>query len=123
VEYAQVAIDNDDALYRRLAPHCIKPGNAISSAAFKTRNQWDTQISVDLARLTTPHQCLAMVANRPGFKLGRFVARVPRSLGFEVRHDPQPDNPAHCIIRGANDEHKSRAMASQMTIVPDEEIR
>ena len=114
-----VIIDDDDALYRRLAPHCIKPNNVVSSAAFKTRNQWDTEISVDLARLTTPRQCLAMVGNRPGFKLGRFAARVPRSLAFEVRHDPQQNSLAHCVIRGANDEHKSRAMARQMTIVPE----
>ena len=120
MEHDTVAIGDDDVLYRRLAPHCIKPGNVVSSAAFKTRNEWDTQISVDLARLTTLRQAMAAVAHRPGFRLGSLVAWVPRSLGFEVRHDPQPDSPAHSLITGANDEHKSRAMARQVTLLPED---
>jgi hypothetical protein len=116
------AIADDDMLYRRLASHCIRPGDTVSSAAFKTRNQWDREISVDLARLTTPARAFAPVAHRPGFKLGRIVAGVPRALGFEVRHDPRPDNEAHTLIVGDNSEALSRRLARAVTIVADEEL-
>ena len=71
----------------------------MDSAAFKVRGRPDPQISVDLARLTTPQATLVR-APRPGFGLGVLVARDPRSLGLTVRHHPLPDNAAHSLIEG-----------------------
>ena len=54
-----VDMADDDDLYRRVVPYFIVEGDRISSAAFKDRRgKPDTSISVDLARLTTPIECL-----------------------------------------------------------------
>ena len=113
-----VEIDNDDQLYRRLIirDH-INPDGSVNSAAFKGRN-WkpDPHISVDLAKLTTPEKCLAY-PGRPGFSVGMLVARVPRSLGFTVRHAPEPDNYAHSLIEGNNERKKCRLLAEATTVI------
>ncbi len=113
-----VEIDNDDQLYRRLITRDhINPDGSVNSAAFKGRN-WkpDPHISVDLAKLTTPEKCLAY-PGRPGFSVGMLVARVPRSLGFTVRHAPEPDNYAHSLIEGNNDRKKCRLLAEATTVI------
>lgn len=47
-------IEDDDELYRRLAPEHVNPDGTVNSAALKGRNKrYDLSISVDLARLTT----------------------------------------------------------------------
>ena len=107
-------IQDDDELYRRLAPEHVNPDGAVNSAAFKRRKEYDPSISVDLARLTTPQETLA---SRPHFGVGILVAGVPRRLGFAVRHDPLPDNPAHSLIEGDNNREKSRLLAEAMTVL------
>jgi hypothetical protein len=47
---------------------------------------------------------------------------VPRSLGLEVRHDPLPDNPAHALIAGPNTEAISHALASQVALLPAQDL-
>ena len=106
-------IADDDQLYRRLAPEHVNPDGTVNSAAFKRGKQYDQSISVDLARLTTPARVLA---SRPGFGLGILPTSVPRSMGFTVRHDPLPDNPAHSLIEGDNDRAKSRLLAEAITV-------
>lgn len=104
------AIADDDALYRRLAPGHIDPDGSVNSAAFKLRGRPDFSISVDLAKLTTPEEALAR-APRPEFGLGVLLARDARALGFSVRPDPLPGNPAHALIEGPNDRAKCRRLA------------
>src|ERR1700742_289840 len=84
---------DDDGLYRRIAPSFLKPDGSVASAAFKTNGKPDDQISVDLARMTTPQRC-AERAMRPGFAVGELIAGECRSLGFAVRHDPLGENDA-----------------------------
>ncbi len=112
-----IEISDDDQLYRRLITRFhINPDGTVNSAAFKGRN-WkpDPSISADLAKLTTPEQCLAH-AGRDGFSIGVLLARVPRTLGFTVRHAPEPDNDAHALIEGKNDRSTCRLLA-EATIV------
>jgi hypothetical protein len=113
-----VEIDDDDELYRRIVHYFVLDDGRISSSAFKDRRgKPDRSISVDLARLTTPEACLARAPN-PSFQLGVLVAGGPRSLGFEVRHDPLPDNAAHALIEGQNTPEKCRRLAEMTRLVP-----
>lgn len=115
-------IDDDDALFRRIAPDFVKKDGSVSTSAFKRNRVPDNEISLELEALSSPEEC----SNRgktPGFAVGRFVARLPRSLGFDVYHDPLPNdeypdaaNYAHCIAVGENDEVKCKWLALGTTI-------
>jgi len=109
----EVVID-DDALYRRLAPGWINDDGTVNSAAYKLNGKPANRFSVDLARLTTPE---ATASGRPGFGVGQFYARDVRVLEFEVWHDPEDGNDAHCTVDGTNDRIKCRALAKQTTVL------
>ena len=100
-------IDDDDELYRRIAPHFFKQDGSISSSAYKVNGRPDKEISVNLAYLTTIDKTLQ---DRPTFGIGSLIARYPREIELEVVHDPiYPDNKAHSLIKGAHtNEHCSR---------------
>jgi hypothetical protein len=116
-------IADEDILYRRIARHAVRKDGTVSSSAFKVRNEPDNSISVDLARLTTPEATVSR-APKPGFGVGAFAAKIPRSLGFIARHDPKDDNPAHSLIEGENTEEKCYELASkiQVLIQPDPQL-
>jgi len=113
-----VSITRDDNLFRRLAPDFIKPDGRVASVAYKSRKQPDPNISVNLARLSSPE---ATRASRPTFGVGSVSAAVPIDMGLTVQHDPQPDNCAHTLIRGACEmEHcYLLAEATQVILPPD----
>jgi hypothetical protein len=92
-------IEDDDELYRRLAPPFFKADGTISSSAYKLKGRPDKEISVNLAYLTTVEETLH---SRPNFGLGSLFARSPREIDLKVVHDPQnPDNESHSLIKGA----------------------
>jgi hypothetical protein len=103
-------IRDDDVLYRRLANHQVNKDLTVNSSAFKRAGSFETAISVDLARMTDPQTSVDR-AGRARFRLGRFEARHARELGFDVKHDPLPGNPAHVLIRGPNDQEIARTLA------------
>ena len=120
VGYESVQIENiedDDGLYRRLSPDQMYPDGTVNSNAFKSGGKPDASISVDLAKLTTAQDALARGGNRPGFAVGELFARLPRDLGFSVRHHPLPDDNAHSLIEGENDRKKCRLLAETTTVV------
>ena len=113
VEPEQIA--DDYWLYRRLAVHNIRQSDGTVHYNAFMRNadprgrkkEPDPDVSVDLARLTTPEQSLA-VADRPDQGIGAIQAGFPRALApgrIEVVHTPvleppERRNPAHASIRG-----------------------
>lgn len=101
-------IEDDDELYRRIAPLFFKADGSISSSAYKLNGRPDKEISVNLAYLTTVEKTLK---DRPNYGLGSLIARSPRDIGLDVVHDPQEDldNVSHSLIKGAcANEHCSR---------------
>ena len=112
-----VAIDPEDELYRRLASNHIRPDGSVNSAAFKTGDVYDTEISVDIAKLTNPQESVDRVG-RAGFRLCRVKAKHPRSLGFTVAPDPLPNNRAHALLTGENNKTTSRALARHCEVIP-----
>lgn len=107
-------IADEDELYRRLAPHHIKDGGRVSLSAFKRGKAPDPEVSVNLARLTTVAE---MLAPRPEHGVGMLPARLPRSMGLTVRHDPAPDNDAHTVIEGQTSRQQPRELAEGTIIV------
>ena len=88
----------------------------MKSVAFKLGGAPDNQISVDLARLTTPQESVGR-ANKSGCGLGVLQAKIPRSLDFNVEHKPIPSNPAHSQIEGQNNKQKCRLLAEATEVV------
>ncbi len=127
---AREEIADEDWLYRRLGIHSIRKAdgsvhyNAFMRSAEPTGRlkEPDSEVSVDLARLTTPERSLA-VAGKPNQGIGAIHAGFPRSLGLDVVHapieePPERRNPAHSLILGnQGDEAMDRcqAMAEEMT--------
>jgi hypothetical protein len=109
-----VTLDPDDELLRRLHLDAVK-GDVVTSAAYKTRNEYDQEISVHIAKLLDdPRQVLA---TRPLFGVGVITVADARSLGFEVRPDPLPDDAAHALLIGANSRQKARQLAALTRIL------
>jgi hypothetical protein len=97
-------IASDDDLYRREISYQVNPDGKVNSAAFKLKHpkRADPSISVYWSRLISPEECRDL-ANIPGVGVASLKARVPRSMGFTVRRDIQPDDhPAHSLIEGAS---------------------
>lgn len=107
-EYEVELIRDDDLLYRRFHPTSLRLDGTIDFSAFTKHNsgELDPEISVDLARKTTPEGTLAAVPPRLVNVLGLGVLKAGdvRRLGFTVRHDPKPKNRAHSLIEGAKTE-------------------
>jgi hypothetical protein len=115
---AEVSIDPDELLYRRLAPKShIKPDGSIASTAYKLDGRPDFEPSVDLAKVTTPQESLSR-AGRAGFQLGELRVGSIISLGFKVRPDPIDGNPAHCIIEGNTSMNACSLLAENTRLVP-----
>jgi hypothetical protein len=107
-----VEIADDDELYRRLAPdHVSQDRRSVRRNAFRVNTGYPRQISVDLKRLT--NSPLDSLQTRPTFGIGVLKVGDVRELGFTVRHDPLPDNPAHCLIEGDN----SRETADRLALI------
>jgi len=118
---ANVILD-DDQLYRRLSSHQINPDGSVNSSAFKRGDVYETMISVDVARMTTPEASVER-AKKAGVKLGGFGAGRARAFGFSVNHNPLPDNAAHALVEGENNKAKSRELAKWVSVLPGVESR
>lgn len=131
VEREQIA--DDDWLYRRLAVnHIRKVDGSVHPTAFMRnsdprgrKKEPDPDVSVDLARLTTPEQAL-IVADRPNLGIGAIQAGFPRGLArgqIDVIHTPEEapadrPNRAHASIRGNEGEgalDRCSQMAEEMS--------
>jgi hypothetical protein len=82
----------DDQFYRYIHPKLADEEGWPNSGAFD-----DDELSVDWARLTTLNE--ALVA-RPRHGVVAITKATCDELGLDVRHDPLPGNPAHCLILG-----------------------
>ena len=112
-------VDDDDQLYLRVLRIHLKAGGRVSSAAFKDRQGHPkNDISVDLARLTTPNETLTR-DQRPIFGLGVLVARDVRALGFVVEHQPVDGNTAHVRIAGESSKAMCLLLAESTRLLLD----
>ena len=93
-----VVITGEDVLRRHIHPTQIYDDGSVSVAAFKT-----TDMSLDLCRMRTLEESCAAA---PGKGMAEFAAKVASDAQLVVEFDPikddprDPDNPAHCVIKG-----------------------
>lgn len=111
-----VEIEDNDELYRRIFPEYVRANGTVSLKAFMLSGYPDPQVSVDLARLTTPEEAVSR-AKEPGYGLGAIVAQLPRSLGLTVRHDPIPNHYSHSLIIGENTKEKCKRLAEGVRLM------
>ena len=89
---------DDDDLFRRVSPEQIvadeksEGGFRLSTAAFTP-----IELSVDVAKETTPAKCLDTY---PEHSLVAFRAGLARSVNQIVTRAPVPDNSAHALVIG-----------------------
>lgn len=117
-------IGPSDLLYRRLVESYFRRRDrTLTSGAFYLRGKPDPEVSVDLARLTTPE---ATASKKPGSGVGQLRTEVPRNLDLDVRHDPHPEtdpeNAAHSVIVGmvptsTGDKERCRRLANATQIL------
>jgi len=85
-----------DELYRRFPRQFLKDDGTLSTAAFQNTSR-TTEMSVDLARLTTPSKT---ALNNENYGVASFEAGAARQLDQEVYHNPTIENNAHSTVRG-----------------------
>lgn len=107
---------NDDELYRRVPDYWIHEDGTPSSAAFSNTSKTD-DMSVDLARLTSPQKTISEYTN---FGIASFLAGYARKLNQKVLHDPIPENLAHSNVRGKKNSkiRKKLAEGSRIILLP-----
>ena len=109
-----IDLDPGDELLRRLHFDAVK-GDIVTSAAYKTSNQYDQAISVHIAKLL--EDPLQILATRPLFGIGAITVADAESLDFEVRPDPLPADAAHALLVGTNSRQKAKQLAALTRIL------
>ena len=109
-------IGPEDLLYRRLSRDVVQDGR-VNRGAYYFRGEPDSQISVDLARLTTPEQTRLRARDPSRAGVGELQAAVPLNLGFTIRHAPEEGNPAHCLIEGRTTKDLCQRLADATRII------
>src|SRR5208337_1024367 len=89
-------VDPVEELYRFVTVRSfwVVPENRPSSSLFDD----PPRVSVTIASLTSIEECQAQLTNdlsRPNGGMVSFNCGLARQLGFDARHEPEKDNPAH----------------------------
>jgi hypothetical protein len=104
--------DKDD-LYRRFPNEYIDENGNLSSVAFQNTTGTD-DMSVDLARLTTP-EIAALDNNIYGLSI--IKTGFARSLNQIVFHSPLEDNKAHSTVQGKKSRSIRKKLAESALII------
>ena len=115
--YEQIIVLDDDELYRRVTPYWLeyyRQNGRFSSATFKPRK--GNNLSVDIARLTTQARTLQ---DYHDYGLASLITRFVRSIGLDVKHTTDNNNPAHADIIGIITKTIARQLAGEANILVD----
>lgn len=115
-----IQIEDEDDLYKRLPKGFVGPNKEVRSVAYKVNGIPDNEVSVDLAKLTSPEDSVRRDRGR-GFGLGTLKASYPRSLNFNVIHRPLTENYSHSQIEGNNSKALCRLLAENTTVIIEPE--
>ncbi len=106
-------IYDTDELYRRIPLYWLKPNGDPSSAAFQNTSGTD-DMSVDLAKLTTPEETASAKVD---CGVASFYASLARKNEQEVLHTPMVENYAHSSVRGKKTKSTKRKLAKGSEII------
>ena len=103
-----------EELYRFVTVHSfwVVAENRPSSSLFDD----PPRVSVNVASLTTIENCLSQLRDELGSPDGGIVSfncGQARQLGFNARHEPEKDNPAHAHLYCEMDRPKERKRDGQ----------
>jgi hypothetical protein len=118
-----VELADDDLLFRRIRPDNINRDGTLNPGAFSLRLN-ETNLSVDLALLTTAEESLAR-SGRSDLGITMISVGAVRAAGLEVVRDPvaadpatgTPQNDAHALIVGWLDRPTRRKLTNSATII------
>lgn len=105
-------LDEDD-LYRRFPDEYLNDDGNLSSAAFQNTSGTE-DMSVDLARLTTPERA---ALDNESFGVATVKAGFARSNNQIVLHSPLEDNNAHSTVRGKKTRGIKKKLAESAHII------
>jgi hypothetical protein len=109
-------ITAEDHLYRRLIYGSVKSGKTLRSAYYRRGNLPDPELSVNLARMSTPEQT-AQSGPWPGFGVGVLPVAIPIEMDLTVQHAPETNNDAHCLIIGVQTRAQCRLLAEATEVL------
>ena len=95
-----------DFLYRRVLEVHVN-NNAVTDAHCPTEH-WRKDLSADWSAL---RENPADVVKEDRGLLIRISVADCRSIGLTVRYEPEPDNPAHCVLLLQEDKRTKQAIA------------
>lgn len=116
-----------DQLYRRIHVEAYnRTDQRITSAAFKTGDKHDQNISVYVAKLVE-HDPRRVIEDKPHHGAAVLTGGDAEVLGFDVVHDPDPSDAeldhAHAIITGINNRTTSKRLAQVARFVAAPPVR
>lgn len=113
------SIGDDEVLWRRIIPEWVQhePDGQVRPSSIAFIDRRSGEVSVHLASiLIDPARALA---GRPADSLAAVQVRHPRTLGYAIVRDPQPDDPSHALICPCPTKSHARQLARQSTwVVP-----
>jgi hypothetical protein len=114
----RVEIVDSAFLYRRFIRWYKKKNGELSKAAFLENDKVSSELSVDLAEMTTPETALsAEVGALPGMGLAEIAVEEPREMKLSVVHNPLPNNHAHSLICGMTAKSQAKELAKRASII------
>jgi hypothetical protein len=84
---------DEDFLYRRVQQ--VHVNNGVVTDAHCPKEHWRKNLSADWSALRD--NPADVVKQDPGFLI-RISIRDCRLIGLAVLYEPEPDNPAHCVL-------------------------
>jgi hypothetical protein len=106
-------IFDEDDLYRRFTDKYLDDNGNLSSAAFQNTTGTD-DMSVDLARLTTPERT---ALDNEIYGVAMIKAGFARNNNQIVIHSPSVDNNAHSTVRGKKTRGIKKKLAESAYII------
>jgi hypothetical protein len=111
-------IDDEDALWRRIAPHQLSgcPGANCRPSSDAFDDDDDGPLSVEIERLTSVE---VMLSDHEGYLIAAISAGIARGEGLSIVMDPLEGHPGHALVIGAKGNNRRRRLAkASWWIVP-----
>jgi len=111
---SHLQVADDEILWRRIIPDWLHPlgSGAYRPQSMSFHDRRSGNLSVHRAKLTSREQVLK---NRPKDSVAAFSCSLVRSLGLEVRPDPDMNDPSHALIIPSPEGKKAKKIAEECT--------
>lgn len=95
----QEPITADETLYRRIpVSNNWYDSSGLSPEAFRPNRRDTDGISLSRSLAREPMEVAKLGKNPKGYYIARLNAGRLMSAGFQIRPDPRPEDPGHCLL-------------------------